>query len=525
MIKIAVTRPVERRRAIVDGFEKLKFPKDPILAEFGIRVAPTMVTTKARLLQNPEVTFGANSKINPGVTGRWDLRGKQFLEPNQRELLSWGFVVCGNACTKAEAEAFSLRFTQAYRGHGGKIKEQPMILQYAFSFGDYGDIVKDAWTKVAYNFKCHPRMMFFIVQDKNSLVYERIKKSMDCRFCAVSQVMIGGQVKKCNAQYISNVAMKVNAKLGGVTCKVGGPGPAPPFFQVPTMILGADVTHGSPGTGAPSIAAITMSMDRFATRYAAAVEANGYAGDEILDQKRSMDMFKPLLISWHNAHKMPPKHVYYFRDGIDEGQFQRVIDSELEYFREVFQTLNFAVPKFTVVIATKRHHIRFFPKPNDKSAADRNGNPLPGTLVERDATHPHHFDFYLCSHVAIQGTARPVHYQVIHDDAGVSPDQLQKMIYHQCYQYARSTTPVSLHPAVYYAHLAAARGKSHENIHASRKEYAPAPGKEGMPTAKRDSDIKREQKPMPPPLLPMAVADKDQPTENVRFMNLTMWYI
>lgn len=68
---------------------------------------------------------------------------------------------------------------------------------------------------------------------------------------------------------------------------------------------------------------------------------------------------------------------------------------------------------------------RFFP---DKSAADKNGNALPGTLVDREVTHPFQYDFYLCAHVALQGTARPVHYHVIHDEVGMKPDDLQKMI-------------------------------------------------------------------------------------------------
>lgn len=41
------------------------------------------------------------------------------------------------------------------------------------------------------------------------------------------------------------------------------------------------------------------------------------------------------------------------------------------------------------------------------------------------------------------------------------------MIYNHCYQYMRSTTPVSLYPAVYYAHLAAARCRAHEGAPAS----------------------------------------------------------
>ena len=114
-------------------------------------------------------------------------------------------------------------------------------------------------------------------------------------------------------------------------------------------------------------------------------------------------------------------------------------------------------------------------------AADRNGNPVPGVLVERDVTHPFEYDFYLNSHSAIQGTARPTHYHVLMDDMSMSPNDLHALIYEHCYQYIRSTTPVSLcklHslpksirfanvvvvPAVYYAHLASNRARSHENV-------------------------------------------------------------
>jgi hypothetical protein len=41
--------------------------------------------------------------------------------------------------------------------------------------------------------------------------------------------------------------------------------------------------------------------------------------------------------------------------------------------------------------------------------------------------------------------------------------ELQSLIFEHSYQYVRSTTPVSLHPAVYYAHLAADRARAHLN--------------------------------------------------------------
>ena len=52
-------------------------------------------------------------------------------------------------------------------------------------------------------------------------------------------------VAKCQGQYISNVCMKFNAKLGGTTCRAVGPTSAGPLgqFKVPTMVIGADVSH------------------------------------------------------------------------------------------------------------------------------------------------------------------------------------------------------------------------------------------------------------------------------------------
>ncbi|KAJ2786402.1 Protein argonaute 14 [Coemansia interrupta] len=70
-------------------------------------------------------------------------------------------------------------------------------------------------------------------------------------------------------------------------------------------------------------------------------------------------------------------------------------------------------------------------------------------------------DFYLFSHAAIQGTSRPTHYYVLHDDAGFTMDQIQRLSYYLCYTYAICTRSVSLVPPVYYAHRVADRARCH----------------------------------------------------------------
>ena len=114
---------------------------------------------------------------------------------------------------------------------------------------------------------------------------------------------------------------------------------------------------------------------------------------------------------------------------------------------------------FVVVVGSKRHHVRFFP---DQGKGDRNGNPFPGTLVETGVTHPFENDFYLNSHAAIKGTARPMHYHVLMNEAKMPNEELQTLIYEQCYQYIKSSTPISQHPAIYYAHIVSNRAVPHD---------------------------------------------------------------
>ncbi|KAI1333450.1 Piwi domain-containing protein [Xylariaceae sp. FL0016] len=518
MIKFAVTRPDKRKGDIMMGHQALNFRNDPYLKGFGIKISERMTDTRARLLPNPTIHFG-NSPLDPKMSGRWDLRGKRFLEINKTPLERWAFFGCANSCSQGHLETFANKFSQTYTKHGGRVARAALTMIVPNSFTDYGTICEQAYNKAGAHFKAHPQIIFFVLPDKNSLVYERIKKSMDCRWNIPSQVMQGGHVIKQNEQYMSNVAMKVNAKLGGATCKVGKTSTDMPFWSVPTMMIGLDVSHAAPGSSQPSMAAMTVSLDKIATKYAAACETNDWRV-EVVQPRVMHSMFPRLLHHWRKSNGCSPQHVYVIRDGVAEGQFQHVIDTEIKELKRIFREQNATVPKFTVIIATKRHHIRFFPK--DRNSGDRNNNPLPGTLVERDVTHPHHFDFYLCSHVAIQGTARPVHYQVILDEASVQPNVLQMLLYQQCYQYCRSTTPVSLHPAVYYSHLASVRARCHEDIASSQKELGQ--GKMGFPIGKLDSEIYSGPRPLEStPLL--AMRNPKQPAEQVAFMNTTMWFV
>ena len=465
MIKFAVTPPAERWKAVEHGLGMVDWQNDPYLKNYGMKINSSPAVVKARLLQAPVVQF-AGGAANPGTSGRWDLRGKKFLTPNPQPLKSWSVTVLqarGVTPDKTTIERFIDEFVKGYAAHGGRIETRKPLLACP-SGNDVGKIVEEAWNKCGNHFNMRPQMLVFILPDKDSIVYGRIKKSCEARYGVVSQCMQYAHVQKCQGQYISNVCMKFNAKLGGVTARaVGAQSKGPEgLFKVPTMIIGADVSHAAPGAQTASVASMTVSTDRLCTRYAASNNTNGFR-TEMITTSNISKLLTQLIMHWMQqvGSGRLPQRILYFRDGVSEGQFQHVLRQEVKDMKDLLRkmTPNLPIPPFVVIVASKRHHIRFFPRGNDK---DRNGNPLPGTLVESGVTHPRENDFYLCSHAALKGTSRPTHYHVLLNEATMSNEELQTIIYEHSYQYIRSTTPVSLFPAVYYAHLASVRAIHHD---------------------------------------------------------------
>uniref|UniRef100_A0A914VNR2 Piwi domain-containing protein n=1 Tax=Plectus sambesii TaxID=2011161 RepID=A0A914VNR2_9BILA len=117
-------------------------------------------------------------------------------------------------------------------------------------------------------------------------------------------------------------------------------------------------------------------------------------------------------------------------------------------------------PGITFIVVQKRHHTRLYCQ-NPRDAVGRAGNVPPGTVVDSTIVHPYEFDFYLCSQTGIQGTSKPAHYYVLHDDNKYTSDEVQQICYQLCHLYGRCPRSVSLPAPVYYADLVAMRAKYH----------------------------------------------------------------
>ena len=136
---------------------------------------------------------------------------------------------------------------------------------------------------------------------------------------------------------------------------------------------------------------ILINISVESTRYGSVSRHNGVRTELITDE--NMDkMFSMMLYNYKKNTKALPQRIFYFRDGVSEQQYHFVIDQELKQMRKTCNRLNPAwEPKFTIVVCTKRHHHRFFPARHENG--DRNGNVMPGTIVEKSVTDPSEYDF------------------------------------------------------------------------------------------------------------------------------------
>ncbi len=122
----------------------------------------------------------------------------------------------------------------------------------------------------------------------------------------------------------------------------------------------------------------------------------------------------------------PPQRIFFFRDGISEGEVDSVGAREMsdveEALKEIWleKNVKHPLPKVTFLIVGKRHHVVFFPKDGGcalffgccpfwlmdirQRLRDKIGNCKAGFVTTRGLESPLFKDFYLQSHAAIKGS-------------------------------------------------------------------------------------------------------------------------
>ncbi|VDL77997.1 unnamed protein product [Nippostrongylus brasiliensis] len=298
--------------------------------------------------------------------------------------------------------------------------------------------------------------------------YGLIKSICDNKYGIPSQVVdlttLLKAVRSEDKTLFYNIALKVNAKLGGVNQAVifdDESGSAEVSAKDAVMYVGIDVTHPTQGSGLTdiSIASIVANIDLAATKYRCQIMAQMKARETV---ERFQTQFGQLMIAFHKHSSVWPRHVVIFRDGVSDSEMFTTAFEELECIRKSWKGLTFdddeLEPTYTYIVIQKRHLTRFY-YPTEKNGEQTYDNLPSGTVVDKVISSPRVFDFFLASQIGTLGTTRPAHYTVVYDEWSQSPDKIYEMCYRLCFLYARCRRPVSLPCPVYYAHRVCEKAK------------------------------------------------------------------
>ncbi|KAI5309807.1 hypothetical protein KEM55_002361, partial [Ascosphaera atra] len=504
MLKFAGRPPFENARAIVEeGFKTVGMDPEinPTLKEFGVEFGKNLLTVEGRVLPAPKVLYGKNTQADTQrAPGQWNLKDAKFNIPG-RHLKEWSILLIttqGYDTSRGVGGPDNLMkgISNGLHATGLKCDEPILRNQVRVQNNNYDNTLD---TQIAI-MAAKSKFLVTIVPSKDPALYAQIKQLCDVKYgiqniCVVAQT-IAGIARKGGAmgmaQYWANVSMKFNMKLGGVNHIVDEMRNNI-IAEGKTMLLGLDVTHPSPGSSesTPSIAAMVGSIDKNLAQWPATLSMQAKAKQEdITDLK---DMLRRQLGLWIKLGKNQayPENIIVYRDGVSEGQFDKVLKDELPQLRQACREVYNAkdqqkgLPRFTVMVVTKRHQTRFYPA--DVKDADKKSNAFPGTTVDRGITEAQRWTFYQQGHAALQGTARSAKYDVLVDEVfkhryakTVPPpysnlqDVVESFNLSLCYIYGRATKAVSLCTPAKYADMACERARCYLSYLFSGSQPPPA---------------------------------------------------
>ncbi|KCZ79933.1 hypothetical protein H312_02661, partial [Anncaliia algerae PRA339] len=478
MIKHAAKIPTDRFSFIAARVKDLKINENDTLKDFNLVIDSNFLECKGKILSAPEIIFG-NEKRNAELNkGQVNIQRVRFFDPKGIKKFS---IISLAKVDKQNLDNEIRSLSSFGRSYGVEI---PTNYSYSCinSPSEYEAVLK----------KEQPDLALVVLPSKSSSIYNKVKAVAETYFGVITQCILSKNLNKLTKPpFAANILLKINAKIGGTNMAVNNK-----LINRPTMLIGADVSH--PGIGdleSPSIVGIVSSYEKTLTKYNTYILTQEKKSEIIADLN---NVIKKSLISFHKHNNIEPEKIIYFRDGVGDSQFYDVFATEYKAIKEACLSYKKGyTPEVNLIVVQKRHNLKFllgsessglrgglidkmsklkvseglkggyqerrgggYDRRDDRRGGgyerrddnrggyerrgggfdrrqggdDNKGNVSPGTVVE-EIGHPFYYDFYMVSHYALQGTARPIRYQVLVNESNFSNDDLQQFIHNMSYSY------------------------------------------------------------------------------------------
>lgn len=411
-------------RAFLDNIEKTPSAKQ-ILSNWGMHIENATIDLWARVLSPEVILFGGGVK-DTARNADWNsmVCKNRILGP--MDLQAWYLFY--TARDQQSASNFANTIVRLGDVMGMRIAK-PRMQQLA---DDRTDTYANTIQKVATG---EAQMLVFICPSIREDRYSVIKRLCCADMPIPTQVVLSRTLS--NSAKVRGIIQKIALQMN---CKLGGTLWALRFPVKNWMICGIDVYH-SPGVK-QSVCAFVSSLNDDITRWFSTVV---FQDRELGDQHKTA--FIKALERYRQMNGVFPTNVVIFRDGVGDGQLKHCKNYEVAQFQQCLKDYSISNVKLTMVVVQKRINTRIFLRKDSEF-----DNPVPGTIMDHTITRFSWYDFFLVAQHVRQGTVTPTHYVVVHDDAELKPDHVQKLTYKLCHLYYNWPGTIRVPAPCQYAH-------------------------------------------------------------------------
>lgn len=487
-IKKAALPPQEHFQ-MVEKNAKEVFKNRAPLNDFGFEFTPEFIKVQGREIAPLRLIGGTKKDITP-FEGGYNVNSDKFYKP--AKVAKWGMLFLVDGSVEREMgrdpTLYTAKFSDLYcsAGRNKGVQVNPMVgmqtVNMRLDEPKFKQSLKEQF-KAMNKFKLD-HVIIVLPEGCPDWIYRYVQylevshqegRGPNENWTRVSCLKFKNYMSKIiqdrfnGSMFLSNLWLKYNTKLGGINFVLKEDRNRA-FLQDGYLFLSVDVCHPAPGDKLiQSVAAVVGMWDltnpnfSYCTRMRVQKKV-GKDNSTIEEVGELGIMVGEVLDSYHERKKRYPTNIMILRDGVSEGQFKIVLNSELARVHaqvsNVYGKSKQPLPKISCLVVQKRHRVRFI---REKPVSTRKGddyNIQPGTVVDTTVVHPNDFSFYIAPHKAIQGTSRAAHIYVILDEIRMSQDQAQEMVYALSFLSPRCTKSTSIPTPVNLADLAAERGKN-----------------------------------------------------------------
>ncbi|KAL5526822.1 hypothetical protein ACEPAF_8548 [Sanghuangporus sanghuang] len=302
----------------IKGLRLLGFEEGtPLMASFGIKISTNIAVVTARILPAPLFARLAELKCLAVVVlkdGNIE-ESDSSLEVQVREAVKALIRKCHAHGMNVNSD-FIMQVLQLCRPS----REDP-----------YHDEDVDKVSRLFESLPGRPQMVLALMSNENKHIYAGLHRYFDVGqgFQSVIGLIKNMLNKEGHDQYLPNLALKVNTKLGGVNHRLE---PASLKRLANMMVVGFDC-HAS-------------------------VSLQGVK-EETVENLRGMIL--ECLKNYRQSMGSFPEWILIFRASISDGQHARVMATEIKQLNEAFGELKKYKPKLTYITCSKGHQTRFYP--------------------------------------------------------------------------------------------------------------------------------------------------------------------